>query len=277
MEQTTPETVFRVFDELEYANDFVQRGIIRLGRLDTYKRIEDAVRKDSSEGNIAKTDDLVWNTVVDVHRDSYLLKEEYRQDFLRSVGEVREETDDSIAKLKNKLRRLQKDRARVEETLAKFETDILLRKTSADPKLMRSNLNSERDRVGQELEATKAEIEWKEAQKSWVNWLGRFNSEIEQKNTLTDEEKKEYLAQIVEEIRVYFDEEANRHNLEIEFKVPIVGDEIIYKDPKRKAKGWTIQRGETVLPVQELELSNRGRPRLKKQETDGKKKPSVRN
>ena len=39
----------------------------------------------------------------------------------------------------------------------------------------------------------------------------------------------------------------------------------------------SLQEGETVLPVQELELSNRGRPRLKKQETDGKEKPSVRN
>lgn len=220
--------------------------------------------------NIAKTDELIWETILDTHRESYFLKEEYRQDFLKSVRQVREESDDSVARLKNKLRKLQKDRSHAEETLATFETDILLRRNAADPKLMRRNLNSEKEKVIQQLEATKAEIEWKEAQKSWVDWLDKFNTEIEKKHSLTDQEKKEYLAQIIEEIRVYFDEEANRHNLEIEFKVPIVGDQIIYKDPKRKAKGWTIQEGETVLPVQALELSNKGRPRQKKQVTDGK-------
>lgn len=50
MDIETPTQVFRVFDRPEYANDFVQRGRIRLGRLDGYKLTEDKNRKDISEG-----------------------------------------------------------------------------------------------------------------------------------------------------------------------------------------------------------------------------------
>lgn len=44
-----PKTVYRVFDKLEYATDFLN-GRFRFSRIQNYKNIEDALRRDDSEG-----------------------------------------------------------------------------------------------------------------------------------------------------------------------------------------------------------------------------------
>ena len=45
-----PRVVYRAFSERRYAEDFALRGAFRLGNLSVYTRIEDAGRRDSSEG-----------------------------------------------------------------------------------------------------------------------------------------------------------------------------------------------------------------------------------
>ncbi len=44
-----PEIVYRVFDNIEYANDFI-KGIIRFSLLQNYKSTDDTKRKDITEG-----------------------------------------------------------------------------------------------------------------------------------------------------------------------------------------------------------------------------------
>jgi len=45
-----PETMYRAFTEERYARAFVERGKLRLRRLDLYRDIEDGCRRDASEG-----------------------------------------------------------------------------------------------------------------------------------------------------------------------------------------------------------------------------------
>lgn len=44
-----PHTVYRVFDDIEYAKDFIN-GKLRFSRIQNYKDIEDELRKDIAEG-----------------------------------------------------------------------------------------------------------------------------------------------------------------------------------------------------------------------------------
>ena len=50
-EPEKPLYLLRAFNEREYAEDFIQRGRMRAGRLQVYKRIEDAKRQDADEGD----------------------------------------------------------------------------------------------------------------------------------------------------------------------------------------------------------------------------------
>ena len=46
----TPKYLYRFFSKKEYRNQFIQ-GLIRFGRLEVYKEIEDEERKDIDEGS----------------------------------------------------------------------------------------------------------------------------------------------------------------------------------------------------------------------------------
>jgi hypothetical protein len=96
----------------------------------------------------------------------------------------------------------------------------------------------------------------------WVNWLEKFESEIESKNQYTDEEKREFLNGVVDRIVVHFDNESNQHSLEIDFNLPIVSDSLNYNNPERHSEGWSVEDGHNRYLVERLPVSKGGRPSL---------------
>ena len=48
----------------------------------------------------------------------------------------------------------------------------------------------------------------------------------------------------------------------IKFKLPIVDDELVYKNPKKKSQGYTLKKGKFKLE-DTLEISVGGRPKKK--------------
>jgi hypothetical protein len=64
---------------------------------------------------------------------------------------------------------------------------------------------------------------------------------------------------IVEKIVVHFDPDQNKHSLEIEFNLPIVHDELVYRNPNRPVEGWTISQGRKRT-INELRVNFGGRP-----------------
>jgi hypothetical protein len=52
-EREAPDVLYRGFGSLDHARQFVNEGVISLGRLDRYRTLEDARRRDESEGTAA--------------------------------------------------------------------------------------------------------------------------------------------------------------------------------------------------------------------------------
>ena len=48
--QPTPPCLWRIFSDKAHAESFVERGVVRLGHLKIYQKIEDSGRRDSGEG-----------------------------------------------------------------------------------------------------------------------------------------------------------------------------------------------------------------------------------
>ena len=65
--------------------------------------------------------------------------------------------------------------------------------------------------------------------------------------------------EIVEKIVVHFDPDQNKHSLEIEFNLPIVHDELSYRNPDRPIEGWDVSEGARTM-INELKVSRGGRP-----------------
>lgn len=67
--------------------------------------------------------------------------------------------------------------------------------------------------------------------------------------TFTPEQKKELLQGLLTTIDVHLIDKQT-HWLEINFKIPLVGDQLVYKDPTQKSKGYTVKEGETALMIE---------------------------
>lgn len=78
---------------------------------------------------------------------------------------------------------------------------------------------------------------------------------------MTIENRKDYLAGILDRISVTLDEN-HQHQMLIRFKYPIVGDSHEWDDPKSKFKGHRIHEGSNKLEVSQM-LTNKGGPNEK--------------
>ena len=59
---------------------------------------------------------------------------------------------------------------------------------------------------------------------------------------------------------MFYNDEKKEHGLEIDFNMPIVKDELIYKNPLRHSDGWNIKEGENLYKVDSIKVDKGGRP-----------------
>lgn len=197
--------------------------------------------------NISKTDELVWNTVLQTVRDSYFLKEKFRDDLVPKTIKNRVDGHSTSKRILAKSKKIQKELSDLDLTISRFETDVILKRNSGNPKLIRKNLNEERLKLEGKLEDIRIEHQSFMLENSWVDWMSVFKTDIESKHKLTKQDQKDYLSKLINKIKVRFDKETNLHSLEFVFKVPIVNDKLVYNNPKKKSDGWRIKDGDKSL------------------------------
>ncbi len=69
-----------------------------------------------------------------------------------------------------------------------------------------------------------------------------------QLDSLSLEERTKLLAGVVQDIRVRT-LDAQKHQLTIRFRLPYVGDSLLWANPKSKAKGYDIRGGSDSITV----------------------------
>jgi len=82
-----------------------------------------------------------------------------------------------------------------------------------------------------------------------VEWYKTYGDEVASKANLTAEQKKEYIEGLVERIEVRYDRDSNDHELAVQFRMPIVGDSIRYKDRRKKKLGYDLLSGDSIATV----------------------------
>ena len=86
-------------------------------------------------------------------------------------------------------------------------------------------------------------------QKSWINWIGRFQKQIAEYQNSTPEQRKEILEGLLTQIDVHLIEKQT-HKLDLQFRIPLVGDALVYKDATKKLLGYTVREGSKTLTVE---------------------------
>ena len=184
--------------------------------------------------NIPTTNDVVWNTVKETVTKSNILKQRMKEELLKDKDKSDADYKTEIQTVKKKEKLAVKNLERVEQSIAKIETDKLLEKM--DMKLykqVRLNLNDERHNCQLELENRRQMLSDVSSKKRWIDWVGKFKDTYEKTDELSEEGKKEYIGGVIDKIKVHLDSKTNEHIVELMFQFPIVEDEYI----DRIAKG----------------------------------------
>jgi len=192
-------------------------------KIDESKKVKCSVKKSL---NIKNTDEQVWNTLVDILGNSYIIKETIKNDILGDVKLNDYEREERVVELKKKKRYIDKKikelEIREKENREWYLVGDIDKKQFEKGKLLIEK--SKEERFG-ELQVLSLNIQTIEDEKKWVSWLDKHRGCIDGLNeNHSIEEKREILNEYVLKVLVDFDETINQHKLKIYLKLPLVND-----------------------------------------------------
>jgi len=194
--------------------------------------------------NIPETDLLVWESVINTHKNSSILKEEVKWKILEESGAPLSKTEAELKTLERQIKHLQKVLIQTKESQAELLFNTTSGKVKAD--IYKMALEKSDEQIHDlEIKIANLQLQLKggNENRKWVDWLKVFGQTLDKKKELSDEQKKQYLTGLIELIKVKYDEKKNEHELTIQFQLPIVGDGIQWKNPAKKKEGYKIKKG----------------------------------
>jgi hypothetical protein len=215
--------------------------------------------------NIPATDKLVWDAVLNIHKESSLLREEVKWKILKEEGAPLAQTDVDTKEIDRNITKVKKQLVAAKEAQAKMILNFHSGEIRSD--VYEVALDGSK-RAMDDLEVKLANLELQkrghEKDAKWVGWLKIFGKQMDAKNAFNEEERKVYLEGLLREIKVKYLERKNLHELTLQFNLPIVDDGVTWNDPTNKRKGYTLKRGKRQTKVQLSGVERRGRKRLPK-------------
>lgn len=210
--------------------------------------------------NIQITDKLVFDTVVQLHNDSSILKEEVRKRIFAEKGIKQISSEAEMKSYEKQHRILQRELSNLQESIGHLEANRILKRM--DDKAFKSamdRLNQQADLYKTDITNLRLKLRGEAEKKEWVDWVDLFGEEIKEKAKLTDEQRQLYLQGLIEKIECRFLPKTRDHELEIHFKHPIVGDKLKWNDPKVKAKGYKLLEGSKTTQIRVEKRDGRGK------------------
>ena len=201
---------------------------------------------------IEATDELVWKSVVDAVSKSTLMREEVRKEVLTARHTSRQADEKSIKDSAAKLKFLKKHIAKLEGSLVEVESDRLMGKiTLAQYPKIKDRITGEKLEAEAEIERLEGVIVGSQDLKQWSNWVKTFRQQMESYRNFKPEQRKEILQRLLTTVDVHLVDNQT-HWLEINFKVPLVGDSLVYTDQAQKTLGYSLKEGVTALMVEQV-------------------------
>ena len=211
--------------------------------------------------NIQLTDKAVFDTVVDLHKNSSILKEEVKKRVYAEHGiKNTVASADEMKSFERQLRKYETLFQNIQESIGNLEANrILKRMDDKAYKTAVARMNDEADRLKNEITNLRLKLRGEAEKKQWVDWVKHFGQELDAKKTLTDEERQLYLKGLIQKIEVKFNPKTRDHELDIYFEHPIVGDSIKWNDPKKKTLGYKVLEGTNKTQIRVEKRDNRGK------------------
>jgi site-specific DNA recombinase len=210
--------------------------------------------------------------VVSVVKDVLLNSKTIREKFKVSNLNPKFEDEKNLKKLSDDLKRRIRDKnlelSKVDEELLKLEFDIRLGTINQNQgEKLRERFKSHLSTIQDEVNDLNENLQSISNSTGWVNWLNKINENLEEVETFSFEKQREFLLDTINKIDIKYDPKKKSHQLDIKFKLPIVGDSLNYTGvvDKNGFKEYQIKEGKSVIK------SEMGLVTHKSTQTDSKK------
>ena len=178
--------------------------------------------------NIDKVDELIWNSILEVWKNSYMIKEQFKKDIIDRVIEDRKDMnlDDNILREETSRDYILREIRKKEDMILDLENEYYDEKMSKDRyEDLKGKLLEKITESREKLSDIGLVIDELKDDKKWIDWLNVFDEEYHSLSELTDiKSKKEFLNKFLDDIEVIWDKETKLHTFNINFKKPIIDD-----------------------------------------------------
>ena len=207
--------------------------------------------------DIDDTDDMVWNTVINVIENSHTFKDQFKKEVMKEVKSFGNSKYDK-RNIERRIKKIDKDLSMLVDSQMNIEVNKILGKDEIETKKFLKKLSDKRLELESEKEQLLEDIFQNEKNTKWYNWVNDFKDKIDNlKNTkMNIDEKKKFLEGIVRKVKVYTKDKST-HNIEIEFQSPFVGDIFEWKEKGNPKKGYDIMDGKDNIVVEMNSMDRR--------------------
>lgn len=189
---------------------------------------------------IEQLDEKIMSVVLDIVKESSILREDYKKEILKPKFQEEEILRKRKETLERSVRGKRNELSGVEDKKMDLEFEFRLNE------MKKSRFNSLTLRFDEHIKKIQEELNNLESKlkvinetKGWVDWLEKMNSEINLIENYNLQRKKEFLKGILNEIEIRYDKNNKSHLIDLKFKLPLVGDSIIYGE-KRDSQGFKV-------------------------------------
>jgi len=178
---------------------------------------------------IEETDEKVFETILEVIKNSKKIREHYKTLNLSPKWEDEKLLKTKIGTIKKYLREKTKEKDSYEDELVEIEFEIRTKKiTPSKGEKLKTKFQNTIDILDEEIQKLQKDLKLISNSKGWVNWIDKMSKEIEIIKTSSLEKRKDFINKNIQEIKVEYDDKLKSHKLDIDFRFPIVGDKFEY-------------------------------------------------
>ena len=209
---------------------------------------------------IDETDETVLDNITEILKKSSNIREQYKLKNLSPKWEDKENNRKRIDTINKKLRNKLSEMNSVEKEMVQVEFDMRMNSLSESVgRKLIDKFKSTIEIINEDISNLKRDSKLLSDSRGWVNWIDKMVKDIENIKTSTNDDKKGFIRRNVEKILVKYNPQKQKHNLKIKFRLPIVGDELVYnqnieKDEKGFKK-YELKKGNSIFSI---DMNNKG-------------------
>jgi len=174
--------------------------------------------------NIPQTEEFLWESIVEILNQSLPIKDKLNE-FLMSEGRLnKRQLNLHIYKKNKELETLRQTKSKLEEGIIDVERKNYLGEYPSENiyTTLKKQLNKEHLSISSKIESIQSHLSTIGNESKWFEIIDRFKDIISSDDQLTQPNKKDVLRSIIDHIKVSFDGINKTHQLDVNFRIPMV-------------------------------------------------------